>query len=256
MTAYVRASRRRFLTTGAAGAAAMWIPRPVHGSAAAEVRAAVPGVGISKWDLDTPALCVDLDAFERNIAALQARVTRHGVAARPHARTHKTAAIARRQLDAGAIGICTARLSEAEALFAGGIEPICMTTGNLAPGKIRRAMQLRKANRHFVEAVDEEGNARDLSDAARKARARSRLAAAAATRDAMVRAGLNTEIFSGGGTGTCRVDHLTPDRRPHRDDRPALRPCGKPVRSDLRHPHGPRGGGVVRHGPREVAVTP
>ncbi|MDP1569411.1 MAG: DSD1 family PLP-dependent enzyme [Vicinamibacterales bacterium] len=268
--AHAPASRRRFLSTGLTGAAAIWVPKPVHGYTAAEVRAAIADVGISKWDLDTPALCVDLDAFERNIAALQARVTRNGIAARPHAKTHKTAAIARRQLEAGAIGICTAKLSEAEALFREGIEPICMTTGNLAPGKIRRAMQLRKANRHFIQAVDEPGNARDLSDAAReagvtadvvidvavgtrtgvpagddalalarlvetlphlrlrgllaydggaqhvdgfaarKARALSGLAAAAATREAMVRAGLNTEIFSGGGTGTYSVDHLTP----------------------------------------------
>ena len=76
--------------------------------------------GISKWDLDTPALCVDLDKIEANIAKMQAALTRNGVAARPHAKTHKCAAIAKLQMAAGAIGICTAKLSEAEALFAAG----------------------------------------------------------------------------------------------------------------------------------------
>ena len=74
--------------------------------------------GVSKWDLDTPALCVDLDKLDANIAKAQAVLTKNGIAARPHAKTHKCAAIAKLQLAAGAIGICTAKLSEAEALFA------------------------------------------------------------------------------------------------------------------------------------------
>ncbi len=274
MNARAVSTRRRFLSTGALGAAAMWIPRPVKGYSAAEVRAVVSNagadVGISKWDLDTPALCVDLDAFEQNLARLQAAVTKHGIASRPHAKTHKSADIARLQLKAGAIGVCTAKLSEAEALFAEGIEPICMTTANLSPRKIRRAMQLAKVNRQFIQAVDEEQNARHLSDAAReagvtadvvidvavgtrtgipagddalalatlvdtlpgltlrgllaydggaqhvkgfterRARALGGMEAAAATREAMQRSGLDTGIFSGGGTGTYGVQHLTP----------------------------------------------
>ena len=101
--------------------------------------------GVSKWDLDTPALCVDLDKLEANIAKMQAVVTKNGIATRPHAKTHKCAAIAKLQLAAGAIGICTAKLSEAEALFARASTKICMTTSNPSAHKIRRAMQLRKA---------------------------------------------------------------------------------------------------------------
>ena len=189
-------SRRAFLSTTAITASYVWIPKPVKGYSAAELRAggtrplapgteapgtvpAAPGTeahgtwhvapGTSKWDLDTPALCVDLDALEANIAKMQAAVTKNGIATRPHAKTHKCAAIARLQLAAGAIGICTAKLSEAEALFAHGIEKICMTTSNPSPRKIRRAMQLRKWNAHFIQAVDEEQNARDLSAAAKEA---------------------------------------------------------------------------------------
>ena len=91
------------------------------------------GVGTSKWDLDTPALCVDLDRLERNIQTMQAAVKRFGIATRPHAKTHKSADIARMQLAAGAIGICTAKLGEAETLMAQGIDRLCMTTSNLSP---------------------------------------------------------------------------------------------------------------------------
>jgi D-serine deaminase-like pyridoxal phosphate-dependent protein len=226
--------------------------------------------GISKWELDTPALCVDLDKMEANIASAQAVLTKNGVAARPHAKTHKCAAIAKLQLKAGAIGICTAKLSEAEALVAQGVDRICMTTANPSIAKVRRAMQLRKRNPHFIQAVDYAPNARDLSAAAkeagivadvvidvavgtrsgvppgdeaielaklvdtlpnltlrgllsydggaqhingfaaRKERALKGLEANIKVYEAMKAAGLNTEIFSGGGTGTYSVQHLTP----------------------------------------------
>ncbi len=264
-------SRRTFFAATAAGAASVWIPRPVKGYSAAEMRAVSPAeVGISKWELDTPALCVDLNRLERNIAKMQATIKANGIATRPHAKTHKSADIARLQLAAGAIGICTAKLGEAEALFAQGVEPICMTTANWSPRKIRRAMQMRKRNARFIQAVDAEANARQLSDAAREAgvtadvvidvavgtrsgippgegavalaslvdslpnltlrgllsydggaqhvngfaarktRALQGLTANVQTFEAMKRAGLNTGIFSGGGTGTYSVQHQTP----------------------------------------------
>ncbi|HTM34303.1 MAG TPA: alanine racemase [Vicinamibacterales bacterium] len=164
-------SRRTFLSTGAALAAAhVWIPRTVHGYAVDEVTARLDiPAGTSKWDLDTPALCVDLDRLERNIATMQAAVKRFGIATRPHAKTHKSADIAKMQLAAGAVGICTAKLGEAEALMAMGVDRICMTTGNLSPQKIRRAMQLRKQSAQFIQATDNEQNARDLSAAAKEA---------------------------------------------------------------------------------------
>jgi len=126
-------------------------------------------VGISKWDLDTPALVIDLDKLERNIAKMQADLSALGVGARPHAKTHKCSAIAKLQLAAGAVGVCAAKLSEAEALHADGVRKILMTTANLATSKIRRAMSLRKQDPDFVQAVDHPRNAHDLSDAAREA---------------------------------------------------------------------------------------
>jgi D-serine deaminase-like pyridoxal phosphate-dependent protein len=125
--------------------------------------------GVSKWDLDTPALCVDLDRFEQNIAAMHTRLTAMHVASRPHGKSHKCPAIARLQLAGGSIGICAAKLGEAEVFSANGIESILMTTSNVSPGKIRRAMALRKTNPRFIQAVDYPQNARDLNDAAKEA---------------------------------------------------------------------------------------
>src|SRR5438105_9826596 len=67
-------------------------------------------------DLDTPALYVDLDALERNIAQMQKQCRDWGVDLRPHVKTHKIPEITRMQLDAGAIGITVAKLGEAEVL--------------------------------------------------------------------------------------------------------------------------------------------
>ena len=102
--------------------------------------------GVSKWELDTPALCVDLDKMEKNIATMQAALKKNGLPSRPHSKTHKCAAIAKYQLATGSIGICCAKLSEAEAMVANGVDKILMTTSNPSKNKIRRAMALRKAH--------------------------------------------------------------------------------------------------------------
>ncbi len=266
-------SRRHFLAAGA-GAASVWIPRPVKGYSAAEMRQQAVNdrieVGISKWDLDTPCLCVDLDRLDRNLDRMQTTVARNGIASRPHAKTHKCPAIARLQLATGSVGICTAKISEAEVMFEHGIEQVLMTTVNVTPRKIRRAMRLRKRYESFTQAVDTAANAQDLSAAAteagvvadivvdidpgghrtgitagapalelaqlvdtlpglrlrgllcydggaqhvtgfadRRRRALGSLEAAAETAVQMTRAGLDTGIFSGGGTGTYNIDHET-----------------------------------------------
>src|SRR5687768_15825597 len=111
-------SRRAFIGASAAVAAHVWIPKPVNGYTSSELGPVTPmKAGISKWDLDTPALCVDLDKLERNIARMQRSLAANKLGARPHAKTHKCAAIAKLQMSAGALGICTAKVSEAEALM-------------------------------------------------------------------------------------------------------------------------------------------
>lgn len=162
-------TRRRFLQTSTS-AAALWIPASVNSYTHQEIQDLyVDGsmqANVSKWELDTPSLCVDLDALEANIATMQDTLTRNDIASRPHGKTHKSPTIARRQLDAGAIGICAAKVSEAEAMFQHGIDAVLMTTTNVTATKIRRAMNLRHANPQFIQATDSEQNARLLSEAA------------------------------------------------------------------------------------------
>jgi D-serine deaminase-like pyridoxal phosphate-dependent protein len=155
-------SRRGLLQAAGTGALTMWIPRSAYANASDG-----SAIGASKWELDTPALCVDLDVMDKNIATLRAKLASTGVASRPHAKTHKCPEIAKRQLAGGSIGVCAAKVSEAEALFAGGVQPILMTTCNVTPNKIKRAMTLRRQNPQFVQAVDNTRNAHDLSEAAK-----------------------------------------------------------------------------------------
>jgi 3-hydroxy-D-aspartate aldolase len=79
-------------------------------------------------ELATPALVVDVKAFERNVAAMQEHCNRVGLKLRPHAKTHKSVTIARKQLQAGAIGQCCAKLGEAEVLADDGIDGLLLTS--------------------------------------------------------------------------------------------------------------------------------
>src|SRR5690348_12139670 len=78
--------------------------------------------------IDTPALVLDLDALEANIATMAELARTRGIALRPHAKTHKSSRIARLQLAAGAVGQCCAKLGEAEVLAAAGIGGLLITS--------------------------------------------------------------------------------------------------------------------------------
>jgi D-serine deaminase-like pyridoxal phosphate-dependent protein len=95
-------------------------------------------------ELDTPALLLDLDAVERNLDRMAADVAQTGAKLRPHAKTHKTARLAHMQLARGAIGVCCAKLGEAEALADGGIADILITSELVGEPKIERAVALAK----------------------------------------------------------------------------------------------------------------
>ena len=73
-------------------------------------------IGVSKWKLDTPCLTVDLDILEKNIRTMEDHAASFGKKLRPHAKTHKCLRLARMQMDAGAVGICVAKVGEAEVL--------------------------------------------------------------------------------------------------------------------------------------------
>lgn len=252
----------------------MLVPTGAIGYTAREMRefysSGEMSVDVSKWELDTPALCVDLDLLEANLDKMAQTMANNGIASRPHAKTHKCPTIAHMQMARNSVGICTAKVSEAEAMFLNGIDQILCTTGNVTPTKINRAMNLRQQCAGFIQATDSQSNARLLSEAAvakgiiadvvvdvdpgirrtgtpfgepalrlaqlvdtlpglnfvgmlcydaaaqhvvgfdtRKAQTLERMTAATDTFDRMRQSGLNTEIFSGGGTGTYNIDHDT-----------------------------------------------
>ena len=85
-----------------------------------ELHAHLIGQQGSRGALNTPVLVLELDRLDRNIAAMQGKVDARGIALRPHAKTHKSVDIARRQLAAGAVGVCCAKIGEAEVMVDGG----------------------------------------------------------------------------------------------------------------------------------------
>jgi 3-hydroxy-D-aspartate aldolase len=121
----------------------------------------------SRSALDTPALIVDLDALERNIAAMAAAARAAGVALRPHAKTHKSVRIAGMQVAAGALGICCATLGEAEAMVDGGLPGVHITSPVVTPPKVARLMALhRRAECGLSVVVDHPENLAALDRAA------------------------------------------------------------------------------------------
>jgi D-serine deaminase-like pyridoxal phosphate-dependent protein len=108
----------------------------------------------SRWAVPTPALVLDIDAFDRNVALMAARAEEAGLALRPHAKSHKSSVLARRQLDAGAVGVCCAKLGEAEALLAGGIGAILVTSPLVDPSLVERLRTVAERADELWLAVD------------------------------------------------------------------------------------------------------
>lgn len=113
-------------------------------TASHDLHAQLIGEPGSRALLNTPALVLDLDAFERNVARMAAFARGHGLALRPHAKSHKSADVARAQIAAGAVGLCCAKLGEAEALAAEGIEGLHLTSPIVTPPAIARLAALAR----------------------------------------------------------------------------------------------------------------
>ena len=92
--------------------------------------------------IDTPALVLDLDAFERNLKCLQNAVSSAGVRLRPHAKSHKCPEIALRQIQAGAVGICCQKVSEAAVFVDAGVSDILITNQVVGATKVAHALDL------------------------------------------------------------------------------------------------------------------
>jgi len=128
--------------------------------------AAPASVGFRLEDVDTPALVVDLDALEGNIARMAKALQGRSVRLRPHAKSHKCVQIARAQIAAGAIGVCAQKVSEAEALVAGGVADVLVTNEIVGKHKVERLSRLAREAKVAVLA-DDAGNVAELDSAAR-----------------------------------------------------------------------------------------
>lgn len=95
-------------------------------------------VGADKFSLDTPLLCIDLDAMEANIAAMAGFMRERGKQWRPHVKCHKTPAIVWQQIRAGAIGVTCAKVSEAEVFAAAGISDLLIANMIVGERKLER----------------------------------------------------------------------------------------------------------------------
>ncbi|MAC32659.1 MAG: threonine aldolase [Haliea sp.] len=120
-------------------------------------------------DIPTPALILDLEAFERNLAKMAAHCAANGLALRPHAKTHKSADIAKAQIKAGAVGVCCAKLAEAEALAPEGIEDILLTSPIVTDHSHRRAVALAQKIKRLAVTVDHPDVAARLAETASNA---------------------------------------------------------------------------------------
>jgi D-serine deaminase-like pyridoxal phosphate-dependent protein len=163
-------SRREFLTRGLALTLATKSLAAQRGYTHAEAEKLLAGGNpngkLTKDDLCTPALVLELDAFERNIQKMASYVKSKNLSLRPHAKTHKCPDIAKAQIQAGARGICSAKISEAEVFAEHGIRGQLITTAVVGKHKIQRAVQLAGKAPDTIFVVDDENNARELSEAA------------------------------------------------------------------------------------------
>ena len=131
-------------------------------------------VGRPVSEVDTPALLIDLDAFERNIAGMAADIAARGAGWRPHSKAHKCPAIAHKQIAAGAIGITCAKVGEAEVFVANGIKDILIANQIVGPIKTRRLAALCR-HADVAVAVDNPDNVCELDVAAAEAGSRPRV---------------------------------------------------------------------------------
>jgi len=125
--------------------------------------------------IDTPALVVNLDAVGRNLRRMAEFAKKHEVRWRAHAKTHKSSALARLQVQAGAVGVCVQKTSEAEAMVAGGVHNIYISNELVAPGKLARvaalAHRIAAENGQLAIAVDSALGIHRLAQAMNEARA-------------------------------------------------------------------------------------
>jgi D-serine deaminase-like pyridoxal phosphate-dependent protein len=123
-------------------------------------------LAVRACDLDTPSLLIDLDIMERNLERVARYAREHGLRLRPHTKTHKIPALARRQLDLGAAGLTVAKVGEAEVMLNAAPPDLLVAFPTIGSKKLDRLMQVAKQTQVTV-ALDSLAAACQLSDSAR-----------------------------------------------------------------------------------------
>lgn len=125
-------------------------------------------IGMPLSEVDTPALILDLDAFERNLDRMDASLAGKRIKLRPHAKSHKCPEIALAQIRRGAVGVCCQKTSEAEAMVEGGVADVLIANEVVGSAKLKRLAALARRARIAV-CADDAGNVGALDAAAREA---------------------------------------------------------------------------------------
>jgi len=112
----------------------------------------VPG-GLAQFS--TPALLLDLEKAEGNIQTMMEHCQRTGQKLRPHAKSHKSSVLAKKQVEAGAVGVCCATLREAEAMIASGLNGVLLTSPIAGSPKINRLIDLNRQSNDILAVVDD-----------------------------------------------------------------------------------------------------
>ncbi len=121
----------------------------------------------SRTLIETPALVLDLDRLDGNIRSMATHAESRGYQLRPVAKIHKSVEIARRQVDAGAVGMGCATLSEAEAMVAGGIPGVMLFTSVVSEPKLQRLAALNARAKDLIVVIDDFGNLAQLGKVTR-----------------------------------------------------------------------------------------
>ena len=121
-------------------------------------------IGRPRKALETPALILDLDVAKENIRSMAQKMSNTHARLRPHIKGQKSPELARLQVDAGAIGVCTATVWEAIVMSRAGIPDVLIANQVVGPDKIAALAQAAKHG-HITVAVDDARNVRDLSSA-------------------------------------------------------------------------------------------
>ena len=166
----IRLTRRKFLRSVSFSTISVLVPSGKSGYSYEDIKGMEKDgkvIGnISKWEIDTPALLLDVGVFERNLKKMAEYCKENDLLFRPHTKTHKCPVITKKQISSGAMGICTAKVSEAEVMVKGGIKDILITSPVITPYKIKRLIELRKQTSGMMVVVDNPKNVEDLSEAA------------------------------------------------------------------------------------------